>query len=169
MSIPTATGDFVARNREIHDRFMAGEKEADIARAYGITRERVRQLLNVMLGPGEKQRVMGGFGGSCRVCLGPILRGQKYVTCSPECGGLFGILRRYLSAGHRDRMRLAQARRILRTGDSGGRRWAERVINGQPLRTGELPQWAKRDEPRGGFLLKAWRRVQELRAAKGVA
>lgn len=40
------TPSTATRNREIADRFLAGEEQAALAREYGITRERVRQICN---------------------------------------------------------------------------------------------------------------------------
>ena len=69
----------IERNEAIVARYQAGEICSDLAREYGIKRERVRQILeaNDVLTPCQVERF-------CNVC-GKPLKGKRRIHCSDEC------------------------------------------------------------------------------------
>lgn len=133
--------------------FQRGERASDIAKRVGLTHERIRQILNIVLGFDEHKRIAGAHrlarkarraaedikarlarGVKCRVCEKPVLRGLDGFnkTCSSECAQIWRVGRYEISAEWRERFKDVRARSILRRDDPGAskRRWAERRLNG---------------------------------------
>lgn len=106
------------RNQAIVDQFKSGLKEKLIAQSFGITRERVRQILNSRLGKEAKRAQLKGNRDSakaqkaalieaermapsdktCKTCLGPVpayrarrtqTKECRGITCSPRCAKLW--------------------------------------------------------------------------------
>jgi hypothetical protein len=143
---------------QLAERIRAGETLEAVGRDYGVTRERVRQVV-VALDPdggrdgqrlrralrveqetvtAEVRSVQAALrNGPCRTCTGPVTRATRSkrpgkVTCSPRCAALWSACRMHLDEDEHRRHALAQARWVLaNSADPTRRRSAERTLNGQ--------------------------------------
>ncbi len=107
------------RERQMLDRVLAGETLVDVAEKWGLTRERVRQIVTAMdrnaTAKGRavraervrQQRQLArneelAANPNCAICWGPILRkrvgptGGRYPTCSPRCARLREVAQYHL-------------------------------------------------------------------------
>lgn len=143
------------RNDSILASFESGERQVDIARRLGITRERVRQIIYRAIGPGAKKKLSRKRRAAarrrqldgvlvrletlkrCVVCGGAIWRsrsGKSARTCSEECALLYHSVSNIRQKCNPDsylKWRKSVAASNLRNAD--GKRpvvleWAERVL-----------------------------------------
>lgn len=140
---------FSPRNRAVVAANNDGFSQAAIARRFGITRERVRQILLKARARGltvkdaravrDNQRVVElkrrlALARPCRVCGCWALRRKNAITCSPECARLYRIAGYQLDPKRRQSHRMATARGILRSEASRGFgrdvAWAKQVLAG---------------------------------------
>jgi hypothetical protein len=110
---------------------------------YGLTRERVRQIVarldpqakatrTRILAEHERDRRLAEAH-PCRVCGKPVLRGRRAQTCSPKCAEDWRVVRYQLDPEHHRRFRQVQARSILRNPRKhppGQLSWARAILTG---------------------------------------
>lgn len=135
-----------ARSQEFLARIKAGERAIDIARAEGISRERVRQILRQTLSKEELSRLLRGSRpvrlkllepiGTCVCCEATFYPRQGYarLTCSVECADDYRLVRRYLKPGLAESHRVSASKWVVAHPDKVKPfqlRHAQRVLSGE--------------------------------------
>ena len=171
--------------QEALDRRLQGESLRSIGRSYGLTGERIRQLLE-KLDPNHslkaqraRQRVRqaqleAAFedrvvqseanGRQCVICYGTIVGAPSRITCGGRCAKLWTLCRYQLDEHSRERARRAGARWVVEHPSQVTKyqlRYAQRVLEGTSERRG---RWVNSDEIRKGLAEVARLRGQDLPA-----
>jgi hypothetical protein len=175
--------------RDMLARVLAGETLAAVGRSYGLTCERIRQVVAALepraarLGMAarreraaiarENARAVATLRRAranppCTICWGPVARalyghpGARGRTCCPHCAELWGLLRYQLDEQTRQRVRLQQARSSITHPDTHG---AARVRHAVAKLLGTARQHA-RPAPHGPKTVAALAEVARLRQGR---